>query len=269
MVGLGSSTMYKMVVNNDGSPNWLGIAMLTITFVVVFIWRCMVFIQDCWVGVRMRFGRVVRDANGVPVEYDPLSPRDDDPGKKTSGIRFRFYLLNSIRLVNCGDHETELGIEAVSVGDFDSTTVISVTWNVSRDPGCPTKSFVKPAETGLSWRKSKDELPDLVKRRMADAVVRAYDERSSAPLVASTKLPLLDITDVKEACDKLYEDYGVEATSILYGQKSVSPARRTLESAMVVAYALHDIASSIRSLVKPTEQSNSDDDDKPPALASV
>ena len=269
MVGLGSSTMYKMVMKDDGSPNWIGIAILIITFVVVFVWRCMVFIQDCWVGVRMRFGRVVRDANGVPVEYDPLSMRDDESGKKTSGIRYRVYLLNSIRLVNCGDHETELGIEAVSVGDFDSTTVISVTWNISRDPGCPTKSFIKPAETGLSWRKAKDELPDLVKRRMADAVVRAYDEQSSAPMLASTKLALLDISDVKEACDKLYDDYGVQVTSILYGQKSVSPARRTLEGAMAVANALQDVASSIRSLVKPAEQSDSDDDDKPPVLASV
>ena len=255
MFGIGSSTFYKMVVKSDGSPNWPGIIILFITFLVVFVWRCLVFIPEYWVGVRLRFNRVVRDKDNTPIEYDPLQRKS---GKNTRGIRFRFYLLNSIRMVNCGDRETNLDIDSVTINDYDFDTKIIVVWNVSREPGCPSKSFMRPAESSWKWRQSKDELESLVRTRVADAVLRVYSERENDSLdePGPVRLPILATDDIRKAIESLLENYGVNVSELQYSKRSVSPARRDLEGRLAiagsnekVAMAHHDVASAIRSTV--------------------
>ena len=259
MLGFGSGTLYKLILKSDGSPNWPGIAILLATLAVVFVWRCMVFIPEYWVGVRLRFNRVVRNRDDVPVEYDPLSQIG---GKKTRGIRFRFYLLNSIRLVNCGDRETDLDIDSVTVGDYEFDTSIGVVWNVSRQPGCPAKSFLRPAETSWRWKNSKDELESLVKSRVSDAILRSYSQFD--PILVSDRLPLVDIDDLAETSESLLEEYGVCVTKLLYGKISIASARRNLEGQLAIANsnekiaaAHHDVAAAIRS-ASPAELSSSD-----------
>lgn len=278
----GSSTFYKMVVKDDGSPNWTGITILGLVLVIMFVWRCMVFIQEYWVAVRLRFNRVVRDKDGNPLEYDPLAVRPVKPierrqlrrrlmrqvrrwrgkpeptTKKTGGIRFRFYLINSLRLVNCGRRETDLGIDAVTLVDMDFDTSVSVEWNVSRTPGNPTKSFLRPAETKWRWKGEKDELTELIRSRCADAVLRAYEEihqeleRTKAD--APHQLPMLDfetnphLVRVKEY---LLEEYGSETTGLLYKRRSVSPARRGLEGHREMAAANREVAAALRGDVMP------------------
>lgn len=261
MIGLGSSTMYKMVMKDDGSPNWVGISILAITFVVVFIWRCMIFLQENWVGVRKRFGRIVYNKQtGLPVEYDPLADHPDKQGKKTSGVRLRFYLVNSIQPVNCGDRENALAIDAVTIGEHDFKTSMSIRWSISRRPGCPTKSIVQPAETSLSWRKSKDELPDLVTTAVADGILRAYADIEWKPREAPVRLPFLDVTDIKAVAEELNMKYGVELHKILYKQASVAKARRMLEAAYIIKSGFERIAVAMGLAQQAPDQPNSDDD---------
>lgn len=270
MVSFGSSTMYKMVVKDDGSPNWIGIAILFVTFLVVFMWRCMIFLQENWVGVRKRFGRIVYDKRtGLPVEYDPLADHPEKSGKKTSGVRCRFYLVNSIQPVNCGDRESPLGIDTVTIGEHDFKTSLSIRWNISRDPGSPTKSIIVPAETSLSWRKSKDELPDLVVTSTADGILRAYAELEKSPRGIPVRLPLLDVDDIAGVAEELKKKYGVEVQKILYKQASVAKARRILEAAFAVKSGLDKIANAIGLSPFTAKQSESDEEDKPPSLSSV
>lgn len=282
----GSSMFYKMVVKDDGSPNWTGIIILVVVFGVVFVWRCMVFIQEYWVAVRLRFNRVVRDKNGNPLEYDPLALRPVKPIKKwqlrrrlvrqirqgrglpepteekVGGIRFRFYLLNSLRLVNCGRRETNLGIDAVTLVDMDFDTSISVEWNVSRALGNPTKSFLRPAETRWRWKGEKDELTELVQSRSADAVLRAYEdihrELEANDATAPHQLPMLGFETnphLMRVKEYLLDEYGVESTELLYGRRSVSPARRGLEGHREMAAASREVAAAIRGDVMPPASS--------------
>lgn len=278
----GSGTFYKMVVKDDGSPNWTGITILVLVLILTFVWRCMVFIQEYWVAVRLRFNRVVRDKDGNPLEYDPLAVRPVKPierwqlrrrlmrqvrrwrgrpeptTKKTGGIRFRFYLLNSLRLVNCGRRETDLGIDAITLVDMDFDTSVSVEWNVSRASGNPTKSFLRPAETKWRWKGEKDELTELVRSRCADAVLRAYEEvhqeleRGNAQ--APHQLPMLDFETnphLMRVKEYLLEEYGSETTGLLYKRRSVSPARRGLEGHREMAAANREVAAAIRGDVVP------------------
>lgn len=277
----GSSTVYKMVVKDDGSPNWIGIAILAAGFLVVFVWRCMFFTPEYWVAVRKRFNRVVRDKDGMPVEYDPLALRADGSGKQVRGVRFRFYLINSLHPVNCGDRETDLNIDSITVGEYDFETKLTLFWNVSRLPGCPTKSFLRPAETGWKWRNAKDELESLVRRRISDAVLRVYASKESQPMTTPVRLPMLDLaTDLSEACAILFDTYGVECSALVYGQSSVAPARRKLEGDLAIAESNnkiaaghHDVASAIRTVSLMPSQFISDDESsegtQPPKLASI
>lgn len=277
MLTFGSSTVYKMVVKDDGSPNWIGIAILAAGFLVVFVWRCMFFTPEYWVAVRKRFNRVVRDKNGMPVEYDPLALRADGSGKQVRGVRFRFYLINSLHPVNCGDRETDLDIDSITIGDYDFETKLTLVWNVSRQPGCPTKSFLRPAETGWKWKTSKDELESLIKRRMSNAVLRVYASKESQPITTPVRLPMLDLTaELKDTCVKLFDDYGVECSALLYGQSSVSPARRKLEGDLAIAESNkqiaaghHDVADAIRTVSQAPSMSESDDGPEPTKLASI
>ncbi len=270
MLGFGSSTVYKMVVKDDGSPNWIGIAILLITFGVVFVWRCMIFLQENWVGVRKRFGRVVYDKKtGMPVEYDPLANHPEKSGKKVSGIRLRFYLVNSIQPVNCGDRESDLGIKDITIGDHDFKTSLHIVWSISRDAGCPTKSIIQPAETSLSWRKSKDELPDLVVARVADAALRAYAELEKHPRDTPVRLPMLTVEDhMDDVKRELKQTYGVELHRILYKQASVAKARRMLESSFAIKSGLDRIAAALGLAAFASNPSSSDENDKP-NLSSV
>lgn len=278
----GGSVFYKMAVKADGTPNWTGISILTIIFLVVFVWRCVVFTQEYWVAVRLRFNRVVRDTDGNPLEYDPLAVRPIKPiarwhlrrrlmrrirrwrgrpeltEKRVGGVRFRFYLLNSLRLVNCGRRETDLGIDAITLVDMDFDTSISVEWNVSRAPGNPTKSFLRPAETKWRWKGEKDELTELVRSRCADAILRAYqeihEELEAAEVEAPHQLPMLDFetsSHLMRVKEYLLEEYGSETTGLLYKRRSVSPARRGLEGHRVMAAANREVAAAIRGDVVP------------------
>lgn len=268
MIGIGGSTVYKMVVKEDGSPNWFGIATLITIFVVVFIWRCCVFVPEYWVATRRRFNRVVRNKDGMPREYDPLAENPKKPGKKVRAFRFRFYLINSLVLVNCGKRETNLDIDAITIKDVDFDTAFSAAWNVSRAPGNPTKSFLKPADSKWRWRSEKDELEQLVRKYVADAVLRAYELINSTATETPTQLPLLNFeTDphLVYIREFLLEEYGVEFIGILYGRRSVSPARRMLEGHTLIADANREVASAIRgdvALPAPTKE-------RAPAAAAV
>lgn len=243
MTSLGSSTIYKLVFHSDGSPNWSGIVILVITLLVVFVWRCVFFVPENWVAVRKRFNRVVRDKAGNPVEYDPLATRSNGSGKQVRSVRFRFYLVNSLHPVNCGDRNTPLDIDGVTIDDIDYKVSIGVLWRVSRDLGCPTKSILQPAESTWKWRNSKDELEDLVRSHVQDGVLRAYDELKQEE---HYKLPLLTVqSDLGEVAEKLYERYGIEVISLNYGDRMVAPARRKLEGYLAIAKALREIAKAL------------------------
>lgn len=249
MIGFGSSTVYKMVVKSDGSPNWPGIVTLITILVVMFIWRCCVFVPEYWVATRRRFNRVVRTKDGMPKEYDPLAENPKRPGKQVRSFRFRFYLINSLVLVNCGKRETNLDIDAITIGDVDFDTSFSAAWNVSRAPGNPTKSFLKPADSRWKWRSEKDELEQLVRKYVADAVLRAYELINGTAAEAPGQLPLLDFeTDshLQQAREFLLDEYGVEFTGLLYGRRSMSPARRLLQGQTLIAESNREIAHALR-----------------------
>lgn len=272
MLGVGSSTFYRMVIKDDGGPNWVGIVILSMTFVVVFIWRCVEFIPEYWVATRRRFNRVVRNKDGLPREYDPLAVRSMKPIKawhlrqrlwrrvlrwagepepttrKVGSVRFRFYLAHSLVLVNCGQRETNLGIDSVTLLDIDFDTSMSAAWNVSRLPGNPTKSFLVPATTKWKWRSEKDELEQLVQSYVADAVLSAYEDLSRATEVTPQQLPLLDSDNphIMKVAEFLLEEYGVELKGVLYGRRSVAPARRNLVGLLAIANANRDVAAAIR-----------------------
>jgi len=250
MFGVGSGTLVKLVIKEDGGPNWFGIIFLALTLLVLFIWRCCVFVPEYWVATRRRFNRVVRNEDGMPREYDPLKDHPRKPGKKVRAFRFRFYLINSLVLVNCGKRETNLDIDAVTLGEVDFDTAFSAAWGVSRAPGNPTKSFLRPAEAKWRWRSEKDELEQLVRKHVADAVLRSY-EAIGATIEAGkvlTQVPLLNFEAdpyLRYVRYFLLEEYGVEFTGILYGRRSVSPARRAFQGLKAIADANHAIAAAI------------------------
>lgn len=241
MFGIGSSTFIRLVIKEDGGPNWFGITILAVSLLVLFWWRCCAWIPENWVAIRRRFNRIARHENGLPVEYDPLQDHPTKPGKKVRNFRFRLYMVHSLVMVNCGTRETNLDIDAVTLGDVDFDTSFSVDWNVSRAPGDPTRSFLKPAEPKWRWRSEKDELEQLVRKYAADAVVTAYEEISSSLEDTPARLPLLDFATSQhllEAKSFLLEEYGVSLNRLLNGRRSVSPARRMYQGLKAIADAL-------------------------------
>lgn len=271
MLGVGSGTLTRMVMHSDGSPNWFGIVLLTTTVLLIVIWRCVVFVPEYWVATRRRFNRVVM-RSGMPLEYDPLVMRPIKPikpwqfhrrllrqlrrwrgkpepiGKMTGTFRFRFYIFNSLVLTNCGDRETDLDIDAITLKDVDFDTRMSAEWRVSREPGNPTKSFQKPSETGWSWRRSdRDELERLVLRRISHAVLRAYEAIEETLSEAPLRLPFLDVGQhLAEVRDSLLSDYGVELDALRYGRRSVSSATRKRQGDMAIAAAVRKVAKVIK-----------------------
>ncbi len=257
MIGLGSSTVYKMVVNEDGSPNWLGISILTTISVVVFCWRCVVIVPEYWVAVRKRMGRVVRDKDGMPKEYDPLGPLDGDEetNRKSRSIQLRFYMVNSLELVNCGDRETPLDIGKLTFGGIEFDTSFTAAWAISRRPGAPTKSILKPG-TDNRKKKDKDQLEDLIRTKVSNAVLRAFELREQNLVGVPKALPTLSIKEdeaLHDVAEFLLCDYGVDLQEVLYGQRSVAAQRRDLEGRLAiassnekVAVAHHAVADAIR-----------------------
>lgn len=290
----GGSTVYKMVINEDGSANWTGIFILSVLGLVVFVWRCMFFTPEYWVAVRKRFNRVVRDASGKPVEYDPLKTaprkplkrwhwrrrflkwrraRKGKPGKvkKVTGVRFRFYLINSLHPVNCGDRNSDLNIDEVTLGDYEHKTSIEMNWNVSRDEGCPTKSILRPAETSWKWRSAKDELEALVKSLVRDAVLRKYAQMEEQDDTQNDRLPLLTVEDdLQDVKLELYDKYGVNLAALKYGRRSVSEARRGLEGLLAVTGALNLIATALQGFHKKSSPADeSEAEEETPRLEAV
>lgn len=253
----GGSTFIRLVVKEDGGPNWFGIIILGLMFIVVFWWRCCAWIPENWVAIRRRFNRIARHEDGSPVEYDPLMDHPTKPGRKVRNFRFRLYMVHSLVLINCGTRETNLDIDAVTLGEVDFDTSFSVDWSVSRAPGDPTKSFLKPAEPKWRWRSEKDELEQLVRKYVADAVVTAYEDISAMQKGAPLRLPLLSIDDNSRliaAKELLLLEYGVQLNKLLNGRRSVSPARRTYLGLQAVADALRARLGGSQSLDEDAEE---------------
>lgn len=255
----GSSTLYRMVVKSDGSPNWTGIWILIITFGILYIWRCCVIIPEYWVAVRKRFGRVVRDKNGNPVEYDPLGPLEgegeNDANKKSRSLKQRLYMVNSLELVNCGDRETPLGIDKITFCEVDFDTDFTAAWAISRQPGCPTKSIQIPG-TDNRKKRDKDQLEDLVRGKVKNAVIRAFEAREATHVGELKNLPTLSVeqdSELAEVASYLLEKYGVDFQELWNGQRAVAGQSRDLqgrreiaESNKVVARAHDNVADAIR-----------------------
>lgn len=258
----------KLVMKDNGSPNWTGIIIFTLMLIITFIWRCCEFIPENKVATRRRFNRIVRDKDGEPVEYDPLRKRElserrrkwrrrresvtsyrllcrlkpRKQGVKERCLRIRIYLLHSLVVTDCGDNETDLEIDTISLCKSDFVTSISAAWRVSRDLGCPTKSFLKPADgRRWGWRQDKSMLEQLVRKFVANAVLVAYESLEAELTEFPTRMPSLDFEEnehIQSVRRFLYQEYGVEVFGLLYGRRFVSPARRQLEGMTLLADAI-------------------------------
>ncbi|HEX8389848.1 MAG TPA: hypothetical protein VF597_00295 [Candidatus Saccharimonadales bacterium] len=248
MIGFSGSTFYKLVIKEDGGPNWLGNGILTVTLLSVFVWRCLVFIPEHTVATRKRFNRVVYGANGFPLEYDPLvEVQRRGKTRRLRNLRFRLYLLNSLVLTDCGVRQTPLDTKSVSFGERDHQVELSIKGHVSRDPGNPTKSFLAVASSRWPWRQ-RNELEELVSREVADAVLRGYDTREAALNLNNEasasgvhKLPLLTIGELGDCAVSLLASYGVVMDQLCYSNRAVSPASRILQGLLDIAAALRGL----------------------------
>lgn len=242
MLGVGSSTFYKMAVKDDGSPNWVGIGILVTMFLTIFVWRCIVIGKQSEVLVRLRFGKVAIPKHSHRCTIQGFN-QFDDALEYGSGMRFRFYAFHSLAAINVADRKSELEKKTITFFDRDYEISPAIIWRVSRDPGCPSKALFN-VQDGDPKDKKNTELESVVLNLVDDALVRAY-----AALEKSFKdpvpLPVLDIhEDLAEVRDVLYFRYGVELRELLYGQNSVSAAQREKEGNLAIAAANEKMAEA-------------------------
>lgn len=247
MIGIGSSTLYKIAVKEDGSPNWTGIGILCSVALAIFVWRCVVIGKPNEVLVRMRWGKVVtrRRSPKCKLEgYEQFATAKEYDG----GVRLRLYAVHSLLGVNVADRKATLEKKTVTFLDRDYAISPAIRWRVSRDNGCPSKALFN-VQDGNPKDKKNTELESIVLELVDDAIIRAYalleQNMREQDITSAFYLPVLTVEEhLSGVSDRLYARYGVEFCELLYGEHSVSPAQREKEGNLAIAAANEKMAEA-------------------------